>query len=93
MKRCAWCQTTFAPTVSYQIYCSEFCRVDATKHNQANKKKVRRNKKVRTCANSDCTNKLSAYNNSKYCSNCFFSEHLIVKEINKVKRNAQNNKD
>lgn len=96
MKQCDWCQSSFMPTVGYQIYCSESCRVDATKHNQKLKRKTKPKRKGRICANSDCNNILSSYNDSKYCSNCFFSEHLILKELNRIRKHAkssQNNFD
>jgi len=90
MKQCDWCHTPFSPTVSFQIYCSEECRTAATKHNQAIKSKERklnrRKTKKRICANSDCTNVLSVYNESKYCASCYFSEHVVLREVENLKR-------
>lgn len=97
MKQCAWCQTYFEYTVIRQVYCSKSCRFEATKHIQQKKSKERkiksRKKKIRICANSDCETKLSIYNDSKYCANCFFSEHTVAKEINSLKSLARKNKN
>lgn len=90
MKQCDWCHRYFDPAVSFQIYCSEECRTAATKHNQEIKSKERklnrRKNKIRICANSDCDNVLSIYNDSKYCASCFFSEHVVLRELNNIKR-------
>lgn len=90
MKQCDWCNGRFFPAVSFQIYCSEDCRTAATKHNQALKSKERklsrRKTKKRICANSDCNNVLSVYNDSKYCASCFFSEHVVLRELENIKR-------
>ena len=90
MKQCDWCRRSFEPAVSFQIYCSEECRAEATKHNQALKSKERklnrRKQKKRICANSDCNNVLSIYNDSKYCASCFFSEHVVLRELDNLKR-------
>jgi len=90
MKQCVWCQASFEPTTKSQIYCTEQCRVEATKHNQKIKYRERklnqRKKKVRICLNDDCDNILSIYNDSKYCASCFFSEHVVLQELNNIKR-------
>lgn len=80
MKHCQWCDSTFSPAVSYQIYCSAECREYATKEKIAERYallrvKKRRNKD-RRCR--QCDNKLSAYNDGPLCSSC----HINNKEVN-----------
>ena len=90
MKFCEWCGNGFEPTVNYQVYCKAACREHATKEkvreNYRSVKRAERLGKTRVCANKDCDHKLSIYNDSKYCSSCFFSEHVVEQQLKRVKK-------
>lgn len=90
MKFCEWCANGFEPKVNYQVYCSSKCREAATKEKVAENyraaKRAARAGVDRICANKDCNHKLSIYNDSKYCSSCFFSEHVVDQQLKKVKK-------
>lgn len=80
MKHCQWCDNSFSPAVSYQIYCGPECREQATKEKIAERYaliriKKRRNKD-RRCK--QCKSKLSTYNDGPLCSACFIN----FKEVN-----------
>ena len=85
MKHCLYCSSLFDPAVTRQIYCSAQCRELATKENQSRKRKTK--KKNRVCANKGCNNVLSMYNDSRYCSSCFFSEKILDVGLKEIKRN------
>ena len=86
MKQCAWCLKYFTSDVSYQIYCEQECRVEATKQKSKDRARAatikRRKKKVRVCSNKNCNTRLSIYNDNSYCSSCDGSDKK-VKEIMK----------
>lgn len=93
MKFCEWCAKDFEPTVNYQVYCTQKCREDATKakvaENYRAAKRLARVGQTRICANKDCDHKLSIYNDSKYCSSCFFSEHVVEKQLKRVRKESK----
>lgn len=88
MKLCNRCDNTFDPKVSYQIYCSEQCRADATKDKIAERYQVtRRQKRIgkkRLCLGG-CETALSIYNDSGFCSNCNVSKKQVDKMLKKLK--------
>lgn len=88
MKLCSWCDTSFKPAVTYQIYCSEQCRELATKEKIAERHKVLKRKKrlgkVRVCRN--CQDQLSAYNDNLLCDSCEFDPVLVNKALKELKR-------
>ena len=88
MKLCSRCDNYFAPKVSYQIYCSESCRDDATKEKIAERYQVTRRQKrigkVRICL-CGCGVDLSIYNDSGFCSNCNISKKTVDKMLKELK--------
>jgi ribosomal protein S14 len=72
MKNCQWCDQSFKTDISYKIYCSVDCRVEATKdkvaQKNAQKRRERMMKKSRSCKS--CGSKLSAYNDDNICHAC-----------------------
>ena len=88
MKLCSWCDSTFRPTVSYQIYCSPECRTQATKEKILERHKVlrrqKRKDKQRVCA-AGCGTILSMYNDSKYCDNCIIHQSLVDKKLKEIR--------
>ena len=88
MKLCRKCDNSFVPTVSYQIYCGEACRNEATKEKIENRYNVtRRQKRIgkeRKCLG-ECGQQLSIYNDSKFCPNCNVSEKQVIKMIKQLK--------
>ena len=88
MKLCSRCDNYFTPKVSYQIYCSELCREEATKEKIAERYQVTRRKKrigkIRKCLGG-CGVDLSIYNDSGFCSNCNVSKKTVDKMIKELK--------
>lgn len=88
MKPCEWCENEFSPAVSYQIYCSPECRIEATKikiaEKQAINKRKKRYGKDRKCARG-CGTVLSAYNDSNYCENCSVDNKKVAKALKELK--------
>jgi hypothetical protein len=88
VKICNWCNKSFSPTVSYQIYCSSECRTDATKEkiNERHRvlKRKKRKEKPRYCI-SGCGVKLSIYNDDKYCNNCLIDNKQVDKKIKEIR--------
>lgn len=90
MKQCVWCQEPFESPGRYQVYCTKRCRVEATRHNERVRYSQRKAnlRKKRVCANIDCGNVLSVYNESKFCASCFLSEHVVLQELGKAEWRA-----
>ena len=90
MKNCQWCDVAFKPRVSYQIYCSDACREEATKEKIAQRYAIsRRNKmmgKTRACKS--CSKPLSVYNDDVLCSSCVVNPTDVLKTIKEIKRMA-----
>lgn len=88
MKLCSRCDTRFVPKVTYQIYCSEQCRDDATKEKIAERYKITRRQKrmgkKRLCLGG-CGQELSIYNDSGFCSNCNVSKKAVDKMMKQLK--------
>lgn len=74
--------------MTYQIYCSEQCRTEATKQKIAERYQITRRQKrigkVRMCLGG-CNTKLSIYNDSGFCANCNVSEKAVDKMIRELK--------
>jgi len=87
MKTCQWCDATFDPNVKYQIYCSPFCREQATKEKISQRYAVaRRNRMInknRKCKS--CGAKLSAYNDENFCQLCTINPSEVSKALKKIK--------
>jgi hypothetical protein len=94
MKTCQWCEQAFEPRVSYQIYCSNECRDEATKEKIAQKYAIaRRNRmmgKVRLCRS--CGNQMSVYNDDYICNLCIVDPKDVLAELKKIK-GLSNGKD
>lgn len=88
-KQCSWCLTYFDSEVSFQIYCQEQCRVEATKHRSRQRTRAatikRRRKSKRYCANKGCNTLLSVYNDDKVCAHCKVSDKAIDLALNNMK--------
>lgn len=88
MKLCSWCDTKFAPAVSYQIYCSEQCRNAATKEKIVERHKILKRKKrfgkIRVCRS--CQEKLSVYNDGPLCDSCEIDPTLLNRALKELKR-------
>ena len=88
MKLCSRCDNNFTPKVSYQIYCSESCRDEATKEKIAERYQVMRRQKrigkIRKCLGG-CGIDLSIYNDVGFCSNCNISAKQVAKMIKELK--------
>jgi hypothetical protein len=87
MKYCQWCDNTFIPNVSYQIYCCSECRDEATKEKIAEryaknrlKKRVGKNRKCNYCGSS-----LSIYNDEEICSSCDENPKEVGKALKELK--------
>ena len=88
MKPCEWCDNTFKPNVSYQVYCSPECRAAATKikiaerylHNQRKKRQLNPKK----CAGG-CGTTLSMYNDHTLCDNCYINQKEVGKVLKEIK--------
>ncbi len=88
MKLCSWCDNSFKPTVSYQIYCSTECRDNSTKEKIVERHKVlrrqKRKNKIRLCAGG-CNTKLSIYNDDAMCNTCSINSKQVDKKIKEIK--------
>jgi hypothetical protein len=88
VKLCSRCDNNFTPKVSYQIYCSESCRDEATKEKIAERYQVMRRQKrigkIRKCLGG-CGIDLSIYNDVGFCSNCNISAKQVAKMIKELK--------
>ena len=88
MKLCSRCDNSFTPKVSYQIYCSESCRDEATREKIAERYQVTRRQKrigkVRKCLGG-CGVDLSIYNDLGFCSNCNVSAKQVAKMLKELK--------
>ena len=88
MKLCSRCDIYFDPKVSYQIYCSNTCRDEATREKIAERYNITRSQrrigKVRKCLGG-CGVSLSIYNESGFCSNCNVSEKEVAKMLKELK--------
>lgn len=88
MKQCSRCDKVFKPRVSYQIYCGEICRDEATKEKINERYQItRRQKRIgkkRLCLGG-CNTSLSIYNDSGFCSNCNVSKKSVDKMLKQVK--------
>ena len=87
MKACQWCDSSFEPSVGYQIYCSISCRESATKEKIAERYAIsRRNKRIgknRKCK--ACKTKLSAYNDDLLCQACLINPTDVSKALREIK--------
>lgn len=87
MKNCRWCDDSFVPRVSYQIYCSDGCREEATKEKISQRYAIsRRNKligKTRSCRS--CHKPLSAYNDGHICASCIVDPKDVQKTLKQIK--------
>lgn len=88
MKLCSRCDNGFEPKVSYQIYCSESCREEATKEKINERYQLtRRQKRIgkkRICLGG-CGTPLSIYNDSGFCVNCNVSKKAVDKMLKQIK--------
>jgi hypothetical protein len=88
MKNCNWCEKVFEANVSYQIYCSEKCRTEATKEKIAQRyiqqRRQRRKGKSRICKM--CKTSLSIYNDEPLCNNCLINPSEVDKTLKEIKR-------
>lgn len=88
MKSCDRCDTKFNPKVSYQIYCSNTCRDEATKEKIAERYlRTRRQKRIgkkRVCLGG-CGVQLSIYNDDGFCANCNVSKKAVDKMLKQIK--------
>lgn len=88
MKLCSRCDTYFLPRVSYQVYCSELCREEATRDKIAERYQATRRQKrigkVRKCLGG-CDTSLSIYNDSGFCANCNVSAKQVAKMLKELK--------
>jgi hypothetical protein len=87
MKTCQWCDAAFEPKVSYQIYCSEQCREEATKE-KINQRYIiaRRNKmmsKPKQCK--ACHKPLSVYNDESLCASCIVDPKEVSRTLREMK--------
>jgi hypothetical protein len=88
LKLCNRCDVYFTPNVSYQIYCSESCRNEATKEKIIERYQITRRQsrkgKEKQCLGG-CGQKLSIYNDSGFCANCNISEKAVNKMLKEIK--------
>lgn len=93
-KFCEWCDTSFEPSVSYQIYCSPECREQATKEKIAERYNIKRranaSRKARVCK--ACNTKLSTYNDDNLCAKCIVNPLEVSKTLKEIK-GLSNGKD
>ena len=91
MKNCQWCDAAFQPRVSYQIYCSDECREQATKEKIAQRYAMtRRNRmigKPRKCKG--CGKPLSVYNDDNLCTTCVVDPTEVSKTLREIKGMAK----
>ena len=87
MKHCQWCDNSFEPNVSYQIYCSPECREAATREKIAERyaksRLTKPSRKDRKCKSCGCT--LSIYNDSQVCTNCDVNPSDVAKALKDLK--------
>jgi hypothetical protein len=87
VKNCKRCEKTFETKVTYQIYCSDICREQATKEKIASRyivaKRQKRIGKVRKCKN--CENDLSIYNDEPICTFCLINPVEVVRALKKLR--------
>ena len=88
MRLCEICETSFEPKVSYQIYCGNSCREQATKAKIAERYQITRRQrrigKKRLCLGG-CKEQLSIYNDSGFCSNCNVNKKEVDKMLKQIK--------
>ncbi len=88
MKLCSRCDIYFTPKVSYQVYCSELCREQATREKIAERyqatRRQKRKGKIRKCLGG-CDTSLSIYNDSGFCANCNVSAKQVAKMLRELK--------
>ena len=88
MKLCEKCDNNFEPKVSYQIYCGDICREEATKIKIAERYQITRRQrrigKKRLCIGG-CKEQLSIYNDSGFCSNCNINKKEVDKMLKQLK--------
>jgi hypothetical protein len=88
LKLCNRCDNYFSPKVSYQIYCSETCREEATREKIAERYLISRRQKrlgkIRKCLGG-CGVDLSIYNDSRFCSNCNIGKKEVDKMLKQIK--------
>lgn len=88
MKLCSRCDTYFIAKVSYQVYCSELCREQATREKIAERyqatRRQKRKGKIRKCLGG-CDTSLSIYNDSGFCANCNVSAKQVAKMLKEIK--------
>ena len=88
MKLCNKCDVYFTPKVSYQVYCTELCRQEATKEKIAERyqltRRQKRKGKEKKCLGG-CDTKLSIYNDSGFCANCNVSKKAVDKMLKELK--------
>jgi hypothetical protein len=88
VKLCSRCDIYFTPKVSYQVYCSETCREEATREKIAERYQATRRQKrigkVRKCLGG-CETSLSIYNDSGFCANCNVSAKQVAKMLKELK--------
>lgn len=88
MKPCNWCDNRFKPNVSYQIYCSAYCRSEATKEKISQRyemaKRKKRKSKNRKCV-AGCGTTLSIYNDEPICYDCSVNPKDVNKALKKIK--------
>jgi len=87
MKTCNWCDKNFETSISYQIYCSEECRQQATKEKIAIRylqtRRQKRKGKNRKCKK--CGQVLSIYNDESLCGQCIINPNDVKKAIKEIK--------
>lgn len=98
MKQCSWCNQPFKPNVTYQIYCSPYCRESATKEKIFSRydivRRQKRKLKPKKCAGG-CGITLSIYNDSNLCNACKINNKDVEKTLKKIKgmiRDSKTNK-
>jgi len=87
VKRCERCDTSFQPKVSYQIYCGQVCRDEATKEKIAQRYEITRTQKrigKRRICLGGCGSQLSIYNDSGFCYNCNVYEKKVQKMLKTI---------
>jgi hypothetical protein len=88
LKLCNKCDVYFTPKVSYQVYCTELCRQEATKEKIAERyqltRRQKRKGKEKKCLGG-CDTKLSIYNDSGFCANCNVSKKAVDKMLKELK--------